>query len=292
MGFRTLLALQTEVHPEHYRTEEAFRERVFALLRPLEGTPSPRLAAFPELFGLPLLLHLEGDFHPRELLKDPLSPWRRARRAYRVFRDTMAEAARRFSAYLLAGTLLSPPYEEELARGLFPRTPLFQNLALLFNPQGRLLAQVPKMELTPQERWLKRGAFGPHLVATQAGRVGVLICLDGFFEAHLARLDALGAELLLQPSANPAPWERPWPKDPSRKEGEVWLASARARLLGRENLGLLLNPMLNGRILGLTFEGQSGIYAPGEALRLAQGPTGDEALLITFPERSGWDRGG
>ncbi|WP_114313430.1 nitrilase-related carbon-nitrogen hydrolase [Thermus caldifontis] len=280
MPFRTLLAIQVETRPEHYRTEEAFRQRVFSLLRPLEGTPSPRLAAFPELFGLPLLLHLGGDFHPRELLTSPLSPWKRARKAYEVFHQTMAEAARAFGTYLLSGSLLSPPYEEELARGRFARTPLFQNLALFFNPHGRLLAQVPKIELTPPERWLRRGAFGPHLVQTRAGRVGILICLDGFFEKHVARLDALGAEILLQPSANPAPWERPWPWDRSRKEGEVWLASARERLRNRENLRLLLNPMLNGTILGLTFEGQSGIYAPGEALALAEAPRGDATLLL------------
>ncbi|MGC8967549.1 MAG: nitrilase-related carbon-nitrogen hydrolase [Thermus sp.] len=280
MAFRTLLVLQAEVRLEAYRTEDAFRERVFALLEALEGTPSPRLAALPELFGLPLLLHLEGELSWRTLLQDPLLPWRRARRAYGVFHRVMAEAARAFGTYLLSGTLLAPPYEEELARGRFSRTPFFQNLALFFNPEGRLLAQVPKMELTPPERWLKRGSFGPHLVETRTGRVGVLICLDGFFEKHLARLDALGAEVLLQPSANPAPWDRPWPKEPSRKEGEVWLASAKERLLGRENLRLLLNPMLNGEVLGLRFEGRSGIYAPGEALLLAKRPTGDEALLL------------
>ncbi|WP_117237198.1 nitrilase-related carbon-nitrogen hydrolase [Thermus sediminis] len=282
MPFRTFLAVQAEARPEAYCTEGAFRERVFALLKPLEGTPAPRLAAFPELFGLPLLLHLGGEFRPMELLRDPLLPWRRARRAYGVFHRVMAEAARAFGTYLLSGTLLSPPYEEELSRGRFARTFLFQNLALFYNPEGRLLAQVPKMERTPPERWLRPGRFGPHLVETRAGRVGLLICLDGFFEKHLSRLDALGAEVLLQPSANPASWERPWPWDPGRKEGEVWLASARERLLGRENLKILLNPMLNGRILSFSFEGQSGIYAPGEALRLAQNPRGDEALLLTL----------
>lgn len=282
MPFRTLLAIQAEIKPDHYRTEEAFRKRVFSLLRNLEGTPSPRLAALPELFGLPLLLHLEGEFRFKDLLKDPLLPWKRARRAYGVFHQVMAEAAKAFEAYLLAGTLLAPPYEEELARGRFAKSPLFQNLALFFNPQGRLLAQVPKMERTPPERWLGRGRFGPHLVETQAGRVGILICLDGFFERHLSRLDALGAEILLQPSANPAPWKRPWPWDRTRKEGEVWLASAQKRLLGREHLTLLLNPMLNGEILGLRFEGQSGIYNPGEALVLAEAPQGDATLLLTL----------
>ncbi|UZX15182.1 carbon-nitrogen hydrolase family protein [Thermus sp. PS18] len=282
MPFRTLLAIQAEVKPDFYRTEEAFRKRVFSLLESLEGTPFPRLAAFPELFGLPLLLHLEGGFHPRDLLKNPLLPWRRAQRAYGVFREVMAEAARAFGTYLLAGTLLSPPYEEELARGRFARTLFFQNLALFFNPEGRLLAQVPKVELTPPERWLRRGTFGPHLVETQAGRVGILICLDGFFERYLARLDALGAEVLLQPSANPAPWDRPWPWDRSRREGEVWRASAQERLVGREHLRLLLNPMLNGQLLGLTFEGQSGIYTLREALALAPAPRGDAALLLTL----------
>ena len=110
MPFRTLLAVQAEARPEHYRTAEAFRERVFALLEPLSGTPAPRLAAFPELFGLPLLLHLDGGLAPKALLLDPLLPWRRARRAYGVFLEVMAEAAQAFGAYLLAGSLLSPPY--------------------------------------------------------------------------------------------------------------------------------------------------------------------------------------
>lgn len=282
MPFRTLLAIQVETRPEHYRTEEAFRKRVFSLLRPLQGAPSPRLAAFPELFGLPLLLHLGGNFHLRELLTSPLSPWKRARKAYEAFHRTMAEAASAFGTYLLSGTILSPPYEEELAQGRFARSPFFQNLALFFNPHGRLLAQVPKIELTPPERWLRRGSLGPHLVQTQAGRVGILICLDGFLEKHLARLDALGAEILLQPSANPAPWDRPWPWDRTRREGQIWLASAKERLKGRENLRLLLNPMLNGQLLGLRFEGQSGIYARGEALALAKAPRGDESLLLVL----------
>ena len=38
MPFRTLLAVQAEARPEHYRTAEAFRERVFALLEPDQVT--------------------------------------------------------------------------------------------------------------------------------------------------------------------------------------------------------------------------------------------------------------
>lgn len=174
---------------------------------------------------------------------------------------------------------LLPLYDEELSRGRFMRGAWFY-LALFLNPKGQVLARIPKMHLTPEERFLKGSGFGPHLVQTERGRLGVLICLDAFFQSHVERLDAQGAELLLVPSANPAPWDRPWPKDPARKEGEVWVEAMANRLLGRENLRLLLNPMLNGRFLGLVLEGQSGIYAQGQPPKLAGSPRGDDFLKV------------
>lgn len=288
----TLLALQTEVHPRDYLSPRAFRKRVFALLEEGFGNaPSPRLAAFPEAFALPLLLYLEAEplleattlaqallHHLRR--EGPLFPWRRAQRAFYLWKEVFQEAARAFGAYLLAGSLFTPLYDEELSRGRFLRGAGFYNLALLLNPKGQVLARVPKMRLTREEGFLKGGGFGPHLVQTEHGRIGVLICLDAFFQSHVERLDALGAELLLVPSANPAPWDRPWPRDPARKEGEVWVEAMAKQMEGRENLRLLLNPMLNGRFLGLLFEGEAGVYRAGEPPRLSGRPRGDAFLKV------------
>lgn len=287
----TLLVLQTEVHPQDYLSRETFRKRVFSLLEEgFKGEEAPRLAAFPEAFALPLLFYFEAEpvlevqtlsqallYHLRE---GPLFPWKRAQKAFYLWQAVFREAARAFKAYILAGSLLTPLYDEELSRGQFMRGVWFYNLALFLNPKGQVLARIPKMHLTHEERFLRRGGFGPHLVQTGRGRLGVLICLDAFFQSHVERLDAQGAELLLVPSANPAPWDRPWPKDPARKEGEVWVEAMANRLLGRENLRLLLNPMLNGRFLGLVFEGQSGVYAQGQPLKLAGSPRGDDFLEV------------
>ncbi len=290
----TLLVLQTEVHPQDYLNQETFRKRVFSLLEEgFRGEDTPRLAAFPEAFALPLLFYLEAEpvleapTLSRALLyhlhrEGPLFPWKRAKKAFHLWKEVFCEAARAFNAYILAGSLLTPFYDEELSLGRFMRGAWFYNLALFLNPKGQVLARIPKMHLTPEERFLKGGGFGPHLVQTRYGRMGVLICLDAFFQSHVERLDAQGASLLLVPSANPAPWDRPWPKDPARKEGEVWVEAMAGRLKGRETLRLILNPMLNGRFLGLRFEGQSGLYAQGQPPRLTGAPRGDGFLKILW----------
>ncbi len=283
----TLGLVQAEIRPEAYLSEEAFRDRVYALLRALGEAPPPRLVAFPEYFGLPLLLFLEAPFNLRaQSLKEalfnllrregPLFPWGRAGRALGVYRRVFAGAAQDFGAYILAGSLLTPWPEEETSRGSFFQGLGFYNLAFLFTPKGRILARIPKMRLTPLEGLLRRGRFGPHFVRTEALALGVLICLDAFFEGHLERLDALGARALLVPSANPRAWAGPWSGNPGRVEGEVWVEALRGKIQDRENLKLLLNPMLNGDLLGLSFEGRSGFYAPGKTL-LAPVPKGDWA---------------
>lgn len=283
----TLGLVQAEIQPEAYLSEGAFRDRVYGLLKALGEAPPPRLVAFPEYFGLPLLLFLEAPSNLQaQSLKEalytllrregPLFPWRRAGRALEVYRRVFAEAARAFGAYILAGSLLTPWPEEETSKGSFFQGLGFYNLAFLFTPKGRVLARIPKMRLTPLEGFLRRGRFGPHFVRTEALPLGVLICLDAFFEGHLERLDALGARVLLVPSANPRAWAGPWSGDPGKVEGEVWVEALRAKMEGRENLRLLLNPMLNGNLLGFLFEGRSGFYGPQDPL-LAPAPRGDWA---------------
>ena len=307
-----LVAVQARIEPEAYASAGAFAERTLALARrAVAGLPPerPRVVAFPEAYALPLTFWLEAPAavteapsalaaglrwlgrllreRPATLLRRP-SPAAlyalRAAEVWRAYHAAFARAARAANAYLVGGSFFAPLLDEEPVRGIYAPAPAAQNWLAVFAPNGRVLARVPKIRLMPEERraFLKGGAFGPHVVTTRLGRLGTLICLDAFHEALVERVDAAGAWLLVQPSANAAAWSGPWSGDGAQVEGEVWLREGLARKLeGRENLRYGLNPMLNGRFYDLTFEGRSSVAAPGRYLALAEEPVGDAIVRAT-----------
>ncbi len=306
-----LAAVQVAWSATLYATPAAFTRRMLDLgsAAVAEAGPRPRLVAFPELIALPLLLTVAGDeralraptfaaalarlapTHARHWLR---SAWR-ARRlapaaiygryavdAYRIWFDTFAAVARATGAVVVAGSAFLPDVDEEPSRGWHVRDANVHNAVLTFAPNGRLLARSAKVHLTPgaeQRAGLQRGRLEDlHPVVTPLGRVAVAICLDGFHERVLATLDGRGAQVVVQPSANDAPWDRPWPGDPRRSEGEVWLAEGlRARLQGRTSLRYGVNPMLVGDAFGLRPRGRSSIVAnvvdAPELADVAQGAT-------------------
>ncbi|WP_287371593.1 nitrilase-related carbon-nitrogen hydrolase [Oceanithermus sp.] len=313
-----LVAVQARVEPQTYRSAAAFRERTLELAhRAVAGLPprEGRVVAFPEAYALPLVFWLDTPDavaaaptalaaglrllgrglldDPRALLRRPapdLLYLKRMPAVWPVYREVFSEAARATESYLVAGSLFGPLVDHEPARGLHLQGPAAYNWLALFSPEGRVLARIPKLRLTPDERkaFLSRGGFGPHVVHTRLGRLGVLICLDAFHEALVERVDAAGAWLLVQPSANAAAWNGPWSADPARIEGEVWLQEGLAKQLrGRENLRYGLNPMLNGDLYDLHFEGRSNVAAAGRHLALADDPTGDAVVRATVERPAG-----
>ena len=291
-----LAAVQAALEPARYQSAPAFVEAVEewvaqALAEAPEGVP--RVVAFPELFGLPLLFWLEA---PEEVLRAPtttraallwlrtlgpralgLGPFgfyrARATFAWPVYREAFTRAARRHRAYLFAGTWFAPRLDEEPARGVYALGLGVHNWGFWVNPRGTILARPEKIRLMPAERraTVRPGAWGGQVAQTELGALATLVCLDAFHEALVERADAAGAWLLVQPSANPAPWDAPWPPNPSRKEGEAWLAEGLGKkLLGREHLRYGLNPMLVGDFYELAFEGRSNVTTPGETLALAE----------------------
>ncbi|HEU4742668.1 MAG TPA: nitrilase-related carbon-nitrogen hydrolase [Meiothermus sp.] len=305
-----LVAIQAEIQPPAYRTAEAFRERVLGLTRAaVEGLPEgdPRVLAFPEAFALPLSFWLET---PDEIVQAPSAlsaattllrkRWPealqlaipspavffhlRALEVWPVYERVFREAARAGRAYLVAGSIFSPLVDWEPAQGYHRAARAVFNQTLLISPRGTILSRVPKVNLTKDERgsFLSGGPLGSQVVQTQIGKLGTLICLDAFHERLVEWVDAQGAWLLIQPSANAAQWDGPWNADAKQVEGEVWLREGLAKKLEtRENLRYGLNPMLNGKFYTLSFEGRSGIYGPGAPLALAESPIGD--ALIRYP---------
>lgn len=317
-----LVAVQTELHLLPYTSTEGFREYVQGLAQAaVRGLPEnePRIVAFPEAFALPLLFWLDTPRAVREaktslqaallLIRENwraalglgvLSPAAfyhlRARKVWPVYEQAFREAAQAAGAYVVAGSIFSPFMDWEPAQRLHPQGQAVYNLSMVISPQGTVLGRAPKVNLTAHERmaFLSRGQAGRQTIQTRLGPIANLICLDAFHETLIEQADAAGAWLVVQPSANAARWDGPWSADRSQIEGEVWLREGLGKKLqNREHLRYGLNPMLNGHLYDLYFEGRSGVYQAGGPLALADRAAGDAFVraVVELPEAWAWAMG-
>lgn len=302
-----LIAIQTQLEVAPYRTSGAFRAYVLELCqKATESIPThqTKIVAFPEAFALPLLFWLDT---PEPVLQAKTSleaalwllrhNWQAALKlklfhpgvfyhlrsgaVWPLYQEAFKEAAKATGAYIFAGSIFSPLMDWEPARGLHRESWRSHNVSLVLSPKGTVLGRVPKVNLTNHERmaFLNGGAQGRQTLHTEIGTLSNLICLDAFHDDLIEQADAAGAWLVVQPSANAGAWDGPWSADKSQIEGEVWLREGLAKkLVGRENLRFGINPMLNGQLYDLSFEGRSGIYAAGKSLVLAEKPMGNRII--------------
>lgn len=282
-----LAAVQARIAVEDFRSEDTFKAAVDTLMKQaVEAMPEgvPRLVVFPEDFGAGLLLldgadALEGATGLRgavaSLVRQHFTAvttrrmrhrvgWVRAlalhkaEDVFRVYRRTFAEAARRYDAHVLAGTVLLPRIQWSEDGGVQAEGGDVFNVAYLFGPDGSVIGSQRKSFLIDLE-----GSEALDLCAapveelavydTTLGRIGIAVCLDGFQKPVIERLRSLGVDIFLQPSANPQPWDEEQQRD--------WLnGSWKAVVEG--GLGVYaVNPMLVGELLDIAFEGQSSIIA-------------------------------
>jgi predicted amidohydrolase len=323
-----LIAVQARMGRDDYATEAAFRTKIAALMAEAARKTDfalPTLVAFPELIGMyigPLLAYpeeyrasptFEGAGRavlgklwqslPEEHRPTPVEAVRRllfvtpALEAERVYRETFASLAREYQCYISAGSIPLPPIDSEPAHGgryVVDQTKVY-NTAFLFAPNGMCIGRTPKVNMTAGNEAL---LFDPAPVSevfptqTAIGKVGTLVCLDGFHENLVSRLDAMDAQVLLKPSYNQQSWDGPCSYDASAKEGERWLATGCPSIIqGRENIRFGVNPMMVGAVFEDTMaEGLSTIArntgdpcAPWDAglLAMATDPGGEEVLVAT-----------
>jgi predicted amidohydrolase len=316
-----LIAVQAKMTLEDYESAGRFAGRIDALCaRAIAGLDgAPKLIAFPETIGFPLLLTL-GCYErvascttaygaARGVLRQS---WRevlralgrgafglnalyiaRAPAAYRAYHEAFSSAARRYRATIVAGSIFLPQLEEEAAKGLHVVGRYVYNTAYTFSPEGRLLDRTFKSYLMPAEARAQLRGGAPrevHGFCTPLGKVGVAICLDAFYGSVIDRLDGLGVAVVVQPSANHAPWRAAWPANPEETEESAWFKyGLRAQLQERLYLRYGVNPMLVGTVLDLRPRGRSSIvantryhYAEHEGYPglLAVAESGDEEEII------------
>ena len=98
-------------------------------------------------------------------------------------------------------------------------------------------------------------------VETALGRVGTLVCYDGFHDSLVEHYDGLGVESSSSPRTTSTPWDGPSTYDPAHKEGENWLRTGCPAIIqGRENIRYGVNAMLVGAVFeDMLAEGLSSV---------------------------------
>jgi len=210
---------------------------------------------------------------------------------YRPLVETLSRLAVKYSATIVAGTLAPEVRRSTDAREIrrwgragadcvyIPTGPEVYNTALVFGPDGALLGRVNKVFLTASDR--ERLDLAPgnledvQVIPTPAGRLGVAISLDAFTPQYVRHLDALGAEIVVQPDANDTRWAG-LARETRRWRPEDWLVSVLGSIQPKyRNLRYNVCAMQTGNLYEIPFDGQSSITAQR-----------DEALPKPAPNRT------
>ncbi|GMU93282.1 MAG: hypothetical protein AMXMBFR4_23400 [Candidatus Hydrogenedentota bacterium] len=320
-----VITVQMRWSLDDYASPQAFRARVAGLIEKglSKCDPSlPTLAVFPEDVGLPLTMtksmaalldetNWEEAATEAIVRNGPAVLWNRVRhgvgtmRAYalsqaplagKVYVETFSELARQHQIYIIAGSAPLPEFAVDHERGVIqfrPQSGEVYNVSYMFGPDGRPIGVQRKVHLIDLESEggidLSRGDLDDlGVVDTPFGVIGIAICFDGFHDDVLDRLESLGAEILVQPSANPGAW--------NKAQQESWLTGSWKAVQDRESFECAINPMMTGPLFDLPFEGQSSIAmrgvdgAPGYRevsvdqgfVTAAQGHDTEEVLVTVF----------
>lgn len=301
--------VQMKVSVSDYLTSDAFYRKIERLVLAARRQSSQEhlLIAFPEHVGT-FCVFCDEQFDPlssttladvsKGLIKRYFLPtlslriirrvgWMRALallkgdKVARIYFDTFSSLAKQSNSWILAGSVLLP---SENRRDVY-------NVSYLFDPDGKVMANQTKVHLVEMESAsgldVTPGRLGQlQAIDTPFGRLGIAVCLDAFKVDVRERLASLGAEVLIQPSANPGPWNE-W-------QQQDWLTGAYQAVMEEGLFSTAVNPMLVGALLDVGFEGQSSVVSRNSSgqttgylevpnkqgfVRVAKEPVAEEILL-------------
>ena len=225
---RILTVLSAQVAPVAWdpaATLDRFEEHVRTARR---AFPEVDLMIFPELYLTAIDAFTDGgteDWERRvaEEIPGPLT-------------DRVGKIAAKAKRWIVAGSI-----NERSGDAV-------HNTAIVFSPEGELAAAYRKLFPWRPYETVDAGSAPPPVVEIPGkGRVGVMICYDGWFPEVARGLALRGAELIAQPTATTTP----------DREEEVVLARANAIVnqvyLFNPNLASTLGP---GRSVGVDPEGR------------------------------------
>lgn len=291
-----LTAVQSKFQIEDYKDKNTFYKKVDDLMQKVSQhikQDNYNLVCFPETLGLPLLFimneyeHIKNCNTIKEVsIKLIKRHWKTLSKAvlkhrilnlssfyllkaievYKVYYETFSTIARTYKIYLSAGSVLLPEIDIEPVKGIFIKNKKVFNISYTFNPYGQCIGIIPKVNLTPgieSSIGLSKGKKSDLMaIHTPFGKIGILICYDGFHETLVEHYDAQGVQILVKPSANHGKWDAPWWSDYSINQSRQWLRDGlRHMVQNRENIKYGINPMMVGKIFDLETEGRSTIVA-------------------------------
>ncbi|NLZ28344.1 MAG: nitrilase [Firmicutes bacterium] len=164
-----------------------------------------------------------------------------------------------YGLYLMAGSFILPDGDNVV------------NRSFLYGPDGRLIGSQDKVHLMPIEtEWGISPGTEFKLFETAAGRIAIPVCMDASYFETFRILELQGAEIVIIPIANPEPYN-------------YWLALRGIWPRVQECPVYGIKSALVGNLLGFTFTGRAGIFAPSELT-----PDGSGVLAeVASPETEG-----
>lgn len=292
-----LIAVQARTELKDYASADAFHAKMASLMqRAMREVDRdlPTLVSYPELVGMYLSFvpYYWDDLKDETNLEaavtkivmknmarlseeDRRTPEVAARRLMfiehaveteRAYVDTFSSLARDYGAYVAAGSIALPPMEGEPSKGgrhVMDETKVY-NMSYLFSPRGVCLRRVPKVNMTEpfEVRVFDSGPRSELVpVDTALGRVGTLVCWDGFHQTLVEHYDALGVDIVLQPSYNQKLWDGPCSYGAPGTEGENRLRTGCPSIIqGRENIQYGIEALMVGAVFeDMLAEGLSSI---------------------------------
>lgn len=165
----------------------------------------------------------------------------------RIYEATFSTLAQGFGVHIVAGSILLPDRRGDL-----------YNVGHFYGPDGRLIGTQKKTHLfIIEQEWGLARHDEIQVFDTPLGMIAFPICMDHTFFEPIRVAWLQGAEVIIDPSANPAPYDY-W----EQMRG-VW-----GRIQESPAYGILC--CMVGDFAGFTFRGRSGVYAP-----LEMTPNGD-----------------
>lgn len=269
-----IACVQMKLRAEDYRTEQTFENKIMSIMDQIrrESGEGRLLVVFPEHIGTFCIMcnAPQGVWSKNSFAKASaslvrhnwvavihymvtyrVSPVRalflaKATEIERIYLSVFTKAARKYGAWIIAGS-------GTLRWG---ETKRIYNSSPAITPTGDVMYRQHKVNLVEMEG---RGGLDLEpaplnymsVVQSPFGDLGVAVCLDAFQDEVRQRLMGLGAQILIQPSANNGPWNE-W-------QQQDWLRSSFAAVAENNEFDLAINPMLVGNFLDVEFEGQSSI---------------------------------
>ena len=285
-----LVAVQMKLAINDFYSQENFETKISNLMEKVANKANPELptlVVFPEDVGLMLIaLENQQTLSTVQTIEDAIKKmtmkhflplvwyrlrynisWVPALYYYRnkviaeTYFNTFSSLARKHQVYIVAGTVPLPHYKIKDGQVLYQEGatgPKIYNTSYLFDIDGKVIGYQDKVHLLELEQedglHLTPGSLEDiEVFDTNIGRLGIAVCLDSFKEDIIDRLREQKADILIQPSANPLPWED-W-------QQEEWLESSYKYTYELQYFKYAINPMMNGEFFDLGFYGQSSIIS-------------------------------